>query len=653
MSIRSRFFLLTGVATFAFSAVIAVVFWGIHSLVAIQSELNTVATISWNAEHIKGGALSTILLDPTSHDTIDVFHQAERDIAGSQPVISSLLENAEDRDAFNDIMQMWSRYDKDSWDIIHLAAHDVKTANIQLNTVYANDFKPFQAKMISFVTAQLALRDKKYAQMQIVSSQIVWNVVIPAVIALLLIVTMIILLARRIISRLHALEDVSSAIALGDISRDVSQLSQSRDELGHMAKKFQEVILYFKNVASVAEAMSEADLRNDLEPKSASDVLGISLSKMISTLRTIVRGVREETENVASRATEIGLASNQLAHTASAQAAAAEEVSVTVASMAENLKGVQQSMLDLNTQVKRVEDESAHLGQAVVSSGKSAEQLMESMVSVTHGLNQATTTSHDAVHAANEGETLVRTVLITSIEGMVHTMGSVRESIVALDNRSGEITQIAEIIGEIADQTNLLALNAAIEAARAGDAGRGFAVVADEVRKLAERCSAQARQISTLVSSIRKDTVAAVKATEVGSQDAAASAKNARSAAKTLLDIAQGAERVSSQLEQISSAAEAQARSTEQIAHDSETMTGVQLALRDAVSVMVQATARVSMLLSAQSNSAEEIALAVRDLARSVTEAADATNGISGSTNALNLQAQELRSSVEAFTLSS
>lgn len=66
-----------------------------------------------------------------------------------------------------------------------------------------------------------------------------------------------------------------------------------------------------------------------------------------------------------------------------------------------------------------------------------------------------------------------------------------------------EISNMAEVISNIASQTNLLALNAAIEAARVGENGRGFAVVAEEVRKLAEQSATTVAGIQTLTQQVQ------------------------------------------------------------------------------------------------------------------------------------------------------
>lgn len=73
-----------------------------------------------------------------------------------------------------------------------------------------------------------------------------------------------------------------------------------------------------------------------------------------------------------------------------------------------------------------------------------------------------------------------------------------------LNNETGEISNLVNIINGIAQQTNLLALNASIEAARAGEQGRGFAVVAEEVRTLAEQVGASVSEITQSVDAVQE-----------------------------------------------------------------------------------------------------------------------------------------------------
>jgi twitching motility protein PilJ len=93
-------------------------------------------------------------------------------------------------------------------------------------------------------------------------------------------------------------------------------------------------------------------------------------------------------------------------------------------------------------------------------------------------------------------------------------LDQVSRKIRQLGERSLEITQIVELVDEIAAQTNMLALNAAIEASRAGEQGKGFAVVADEVRKLAERSSSATKDIGAFIETIQGATDEAVQAME-------------------------------------------------------------------------------------------------------------------------------------------
>ena len=279
----------------------------------------------------------------------------------------------------------------------------------------------------------------------------------------------------------------------GDLEHNVE--IQRDDEIGELARTYNSMVAYLREMASLSEAIAGGDLTVEVHPRSQNDTLGNAFVRMIEGLRSLVKNGRDAASQVASASSQVAGASDESAKISLQTSSAIDEVTSTMHEMSVN---VQNMVKSTQVQASSVSETSASIDQMVAS--------IQRVADTAKVLLEISNRSREEVHAGI-GTMEKATDGLNRINSTIHSSG---EIIDALGSRADDIGKIIEVIDDLAEQTNLLALNAAIEAARAGEHGLGFAVVADEVRKLAEKSAQSTKEISELIQSIQKEARKAV-----------------------------------------------------------------------------------------------------------------------------------------------
>ncbi|MBI1741246.1 MAG: HAMP domain-containing protein, partial [Candidatus Koribacter versatilis] len=240
----------------------------------------------------------------------------------------------------------------------------------------------------------------------------------------------------------------------GDLDHTIDVRGQ--DEIGQLARTFDSMVKYLKEMASVSEAIAGGNLTVEVKPRSASDTLGNAFTRMVEGLRGLVRNVRDAASQVASASTQVAGASDESAKNSLQTSSAIDEVTSTMHEMSVN---VQNMVKSTQTQASSVSETSASIDQMVTSIQRVADTA-KVLLDISNRSREEVHSGIGTMEKATDG--------LNRINTTIHSSG---EIIDALGSRADNIGKIIEVIDDLAEQTNLLALNAAIEAARAGEHG--------------------------------------------------------------------------------------------------------------------------------------------------------------------------------------
>ncbi|MCL5266270.1 MAG: methyl-accepting chemotaxis protein [Chloroflexi bacterium] len=455
-------------------------------------------------------------------------------------------------------------------------------------------------------------------------------------------------LSRSISSVVSQMARAAEGIADGNLDQRIDV--KSNDEVGQMAKSFTRMIAYLHGMADVASAVAEGDLTKDVKPKSDKDVLGSAFSTMIRNLRELVSQASEAATNVSA-------SSAQLSEAAGQAGAATQQIATTIQEVARGSQTQSATAQDASNSIQQLTQAIDQVAKGAQEQSRAIQETSSSVAKMSAAIDRVSTGSQVVVSSANKSQEAAKSGALAvnhTVQGMEGIRGKVSVSaklVKELGEHSDQIGKIVETIDDIAEQTNLLALNAAIEAARAGEHGKGFAVVADEVRKLAERAGKATREITQIIQTVQKGTSEAVTAMGEAAKEVEVGSKLSAEAGQALQDILQAVQDSSEQMQGIAKVVSEMNQLSVEVVRSIESVSSVVEENTAATEEMAAGASEVGRTIESVAAVSEQSAASAEEVSAGAEEMSAQVEEVVASAQSLSQMAEELQQAVSRFRL--